>query len=327
MTGGDTQFKSITCPYCSAEYKVPKTVYYATCPYCGTTFKLDSPEEKIEHFLFKISYDESDAYRKAKSFAQLLVGAAKDLEFGASFKKAELYYLPIYIYEIRVEAYCEDLSDVDTSRGSKFISVGGGEDVKYYVVPAVENPPIPIPEDYLFPARMKEYFKPSILEKGMYLQPELNPMEYYEIYRSKSIGEAMEEAKISCPNSSISLKDESRYVGIHHYPFWDIIYQYRGGEYRAVVDGADGTIVYLEYPLDWSRGLPAALGLFLADISTGLLTWAASQIFQSYNPSISFLLGLISFAPGLTYGLTKLIGGKEIYRYRQSEEESFLPIR
>ena len=320
-------FKEVECPFCSAKYRVPETVYYSTCPYCGTTFKMDSPDEEIAHYLFKLMYDDASAYKKAKTFASLMVGAVKDLDVKASYKGAMLYYIPTYIYEIRVRAICSGVSKVVEGEDSKYISIGGGEDAKYYNIPATDNLPIPIPEGYRYPARMKEYFKPSILKSGVYIQPSLNPMEYFQSLKRRSIDEAMYEARISCPTGKIELIDESKYIGIHHYPFWDIKYEYNGGVYRAVVDGTDGTIVYLEYPIDLKRGIPASISLILSDIAVGVLTGIAVEIANPSSFLTVFITGSLMFTPGVIYGLRKLLGRREIYRYNPKEEESFLPIR
>ncbi len=321
-------YKQVRCPYCSAEYRVPATVTYATCPYCGTTFKLANPEEKIEHYLFKTIIDKNQAYRLARGFAAQQIGVAEDVEENSSFSKAKIYYVPIYIYEINILAPCkEELEELKKEKeGNELkLSIHGGEEVEYKLVIATDDLPIPIPPDYYFPARARMYFKPTILKNGVYLQPTKDPMKVFEEVKQPSLKKAVEEAKISCP-SGYEVIDESKYVGIAHYPFWDITYTYQGKEYRTIVDAADGTIVYLEYPLSWkgrvvnfAGGLGTLIG---SSIIGGIITYEFMQI-----PTYGLAGGAIVALPALLYTAYRLFRFKGIYKFKPGEEAIFLPVR
>ncbi|ADM27716.1 zinc finger TFIIB-type domain-containing protein [Ignisphaera aggregans DSM 17230] len=305
----------IKCPYCGAGYRVPRTVTYATCPYCGTTFKLDNPSEKIDHYLFKALIDDQKAFNIIKSFASQQVGAEKDLIDRASFVSSKLFYIPIYLYEARVRALCRD--------GDK--EYHGGESYNQYIVIAIDNPPIALPTDYGFPARMREYFKPTISRNYIYLQPVKDPIAIFEGLKRRDISEAMNEAREACPSSDIKLADESRYIGLAHYPFWQIEYSYKGNIFRAIVDAADGTILYLEYPLNIKNATKALIGVIAGTIIASLI--GTTIAIQSNTAFIGGLASFIAFTPALYISLSMLLKRKATYMYNPEEEAEFLPTR
>ncbi len=323
----NTRYKLVKCPYCGAEYRIPETVTYATCPYCGTTFKIENPEEKIEHYLFRMIIDKNNAYRLAKSFATQQIGVAEDLADNAEFRSAKIYYVPVYIYEVKILAPCkEELEELEKEKESSIeLGVHGGEEVNYVLVVANDNLPIPLPENYSFPARARMYFKPSILKNGVYLQPLLDPYEVFEEVKQPSLKQAVEEAEMACSNG-YEVIDESQYLGIAHYPFWHIKYSYKGKEYQALVDAADGTIVYLEYPyslkgrlIGFTGGLGALIG---AGLIGGVIADKIAGLFTA-----GFIGGALTASPGLVYTLINLARFKGVYRYKPEEEAIFLPVR
>ncbi|GEM_PF-433287 len=318
-------FVRIRCPYCGAEYRVPSTVTYATCPYCGTTFRIDYPEAKIEHYLFKIVYDKNLAYRLARDFASQQVGVVEDLVENSSFVSAELYYVPVYIYEVNVKALCRGEREKIVGDGEVEIDVHGGEEFSYELVRAVDKLPIPLPKDYGFPARARVYFKPTVLKEGRYIQPSLDPMRVFERVKESGIKKAVEEARIAC-TGGYEVDDRSRYYGLAHYPFWWIRYRYGGKVYHALVDAADGTIVYLEYPLSMSgllMGLGGGIASALAAGGIGsFITWYLLK-----QPLYGFIGGFIAGLPGFLVTASRMIFGKGRYMFKPGEEALFMPTR
>ncbi len=332
VNGGDSPiierkkgWATIKCPYCGAEYRVPATVTYSTCPYCGTTFRLDKPGARIEHFLFKMMYGSGQAYRLARDFATQQIGAAEDLAEAAEFSDATLYYVPIYIFEINVKALCTEEKEVLEEQGLE-LTVHGGEDVKYYLIPAVDKLPIPLPRDYGFPARSRMYFKPSVLKKGRYLQPVIDPMKTFERLKKDSISEAIEEARISC-SKGYHLIDNSKYHGIAHYPFWMIEYVYKRRKYKALVDAADGTVVYLEYPISSKGRLISLLG-GVGFIATATLVSTAISMYLYHTIFKPLLYGSIATsAPGAAVIAYRSVVPTGKYKYKPGEEGLYVPVR
>ena len=330
MSEAKTGYKLVKCPYCGAEYRVPATVTYATCPYCGTTFRIGKPEEEIEHYLYHLNIDKNKAYRLARDFATQQIGVVEDLAQAASFKEAKLYYVPVYIYEINIKAPCreelEELKKEEAERDKEIrLKIHGGEEVDYVIKPAVEDLPIPLPKDYGFPARARSYFKPAVLKNGRYLQPLLDPIKIFNMVKQPYVSKATEEARISC-SSGYEVIDKSSYRGIAHYPFWHIKYTYNGKEYEALVDAADGTIVYLEYPLSMSGRLIGVAGgsgtLIASAIIGGLISL---KLMEELLPGL--IGGAIAALPALGYTLYRLARSKGIYKFKPGEEAVFLPVR
>lgn len=306
---------NVKCPYCGAEYSVPRSVTYATCPYCGTTFKLNNPGEKVDHYLFKVFIDDQRAFSLVKSFSSQQVGAEKSVVSEASFTSSKLFYIPIYLYEVKVKALCRDGSS----------DFHGGESYNQYVVAAVDELPITLPRGYGFPARGREYFKPSISRNYVYLQPLKDPTAVFEELKRGDINEALSEAREACPSSNIELVDESRYVGLAHYPFWEIEYSYRNEVFKAVVDASDGTIVYLEYPLSMKNSFKALVGVFTGAITASLI--GAMIATQSSTALIGGIASFITFTPALYISLSAFLKRKGRYTYNPKEEAEFLPTR
>ena len=142
----------IECPYCAAEFRVPSTISYATCPYCGTTIKIAAKSVEREHFIFRLNISRNKAYELTKQFASQQFGAPRDIAERAGYGSVKLHFIPLYIYYIDIRAYCGDKE--------------AGQETGYSAALALENPPIPIPRNYNFPIRGREYFKPAKIKQG-----------------------------------------------------------------------------------------------------------------------------------------------------------------
>lgn len=312
------------CSFCSAELEVPKTYTYATCPYCGTTFRVDKPDAKVDHYLFTVSYDKNAGYRLVKEFALMQVGVAKDLDVNADFESAYQYFVPLYVYEVNVKALCKEGSE-KTEEDKVEVDIHGGEEVAYVIVPAVNAIPIAIPSNYSFPARSRTYFKPSVIREGVYLSPTTDPETLFGKVKEPYISKTVSEAKTAC-GYGYSLVDNSKYIGIAHYPFWLIKYRYRGREYTSILDAADGTVLYLEYPLDSSSRLKGLVGGIAATAVAIILGGMLSLSLVSDSAG-GVIGGAIASIPILFIALQKFLRTRGVYRYKPSEEAVFAPIR
>lgn len=252
------------------------------------------------------------------------VGAARDIESNASFESAYQYLVPLYLYEINVKAMCIGESE-KVEEDKVEMDVHGGEEFAYIVTHASNSLPIAIPNDYSFPARSRTYFKPSIIKEGVYLNPTLDPQTIFNKVKEPYIRKAASEATTAC-GSSYRLVDNSRYAGIAHYPFWLVKYRYRDKVYTAVVDAADGTVVYLEYPMDSVSRLKGLAGgvatMAVAAIVGGLITMALANSIM-----YGVIGGALASTPALAVALQKLLRSRGIYKYKPSEEAVFAPVR
>jgi hypothetical protein len=322
--GTRVEEKIFRCSFCGAEFSIPKTFVYATCPYCGTTTRVDNPDAKVDHFIFAINYDKNSSYRRVKDFALMQVGIAEDFNDNVDFDSAYQYLVPLYIYEVDVKAVCrEEVEKIEENEVE--ISIHGGEEAAHVVVIALENPPINIPKDYSFPAKNRIYFKPSILREGVYLNPSLDPETVFEKIKRPYIEKTLSEAETAC-GKKYRFADNSRFVGLAHYPFWIITCNYRGRKYRAIVDAADGTVLYLEYPISFKQRLKGLVGGIGFTLTASIIGTAISYTLSS-NIIYSTIGGTLTALPGLAIAINKFSRSKGVYKYKPSEEAIFTPIR
>ena len=235
------------CPNCGAEFEVPQTVSIAVCPYCGTTVWTATGEVYREHYMFELRVEPNRAFDAVRSIAQRQFAAPEDVASEASPRDFYLHFIPLYLYHVRVRAVCPGNPEA-------------GHEEEYRSLPALEPLPRGVPQGYLFPTRGRVYFKPSLLRRGRYHQPNLDPEKLKAVASARAAARAREEALNEC--DAPQLVDETRWLGVVHYPFWEVTYAYSGREYKAVVDGTDASVVYMEYPIGGKeRGLLLALGL------------------------------------------------------------------
>lgn len=263
----------VRCPYCGAEYEAPDYAQYLVCPYCGTVLREGRVFESV--YIFEPRLDKTAAFEKALGFRPW--ASPRDLASSARPADAELHFVPLYLYYV----YFEPLKELAT----------------YATALALEKPPFYIPEDYEFPARWRTAFKPSLERKATFHQPQLDPERAWE-RRSKQFSK---EARGYASAFKIKVVDKTSFEGIVYYPFWRLKYAYGDKEYAAVVDAAEGDVVYMEYPIS-RRGRAASLAAAAAILFGSAIVGGISG---------SFLFAVSELAPvmGLLGGLLAGIGG------------------
>jgi len=124
-----------------------------------------------------------------------------------------------------------------------------------------------------------------------------------------------------CPGSKIAIEDHSKFTGLCHYPFIEITYRYKDDDYRAIVNATDGTVVYMEYPIDRRRTLKETAGLMAIVALSGFIGLLAS------SNTIGLYMGLVAVAPPSLFQVFKLMRSRAVYTFKPGEEASFLPVR
>ncbi len=249
----------VTCPTCSAKFKVPDTVEVATCPYCGTTFHVHT-KKTGEHFFFPPM--KKDAGGVLLKFLSRQYGAPADIT-GARITKKELHWVPVYFFYLH-------------GRSRRWESV---EEVQFMGIPA-GSPFESLLQGYPFPIRGKVFFNEDIVKKGHYYEPEVSREKAEELARVALInalkGEGSQEDKHI---SEEELELEVRYLGLVHYPLWELRYEYGDKEYWGYVDGTDGRVISAEYPLE-SGARKKATALAMGVVGAGaVLGVIASAMF------------------------------------------------
>lgn len=292
---------SMRCPYCGATFEVPETVSIAVCPYCGTTVWRQSGNVLKEHYMYELRVEFNKAFDMVRRTAQRLFAAPEDVGEASTPESGYLHFIPLHLYHVRVRAGCPDNPEAGLEEG-------------YESLLATSSPPRGLPQGYRFPTRGRRFFEPATLERGRYHQPDVDPKDLLaratERYRRK----ALREAQNTCEDPR--LVDETRWQGIVHYPVWEVRYRYEDRAYRSLVDGSDGTVIYMEYPIGGKeRGLLLGMGLggILAGALIGLGVGAAAG-----HPAAGGIGGFIAGLPGAYASLR--LGARRTGEYRVGEE-------
>ena len=276
----------VRCPYCGAEYQVPEGVGYAVCPYCGTTVSLETGET-LPQYYYPPRLEEHDAYAAALSRASQMPGAPRSLAQEASFSKAGLHMVPLYLCRASAQA----LDGCETAR-----------EEREKPLLATRGEPLPgLPEDYPFPSAGRAPYSPGMLERvERFHQAEKPPGPLCEALAEEAAKAASREALLAGCTGAVEKKHQL--LGVAHYPFWLIEYQHPLSKepLRAVVDAVDATVVYAEYPIPGSRRatlLATAAAGYAAALLAGAA--AAAQLHSAAPLLGAALAGLGAAAPGL----------------------------
>ncbi|AJC71873.1 hypothetical protein X802_06640 [Thermococcus guaymasensis DSM 11113] len=267
----------VTCPTCSAKFKVPDTVSIATCPYCGTTFHVHTGEEsQVDHFFFPPMRE--DPAGKLLKFLSRQYGAPADI-VDAKVTKKELHWIPVYFFYLH-----------GRSKSKETV-----EEVEFFGIPA-GSPFVTLLTEYPFPIRGKRFFDESIVKKGKYYEPDLDREKAEMIARSRLESALKREASEESAYAG-GLEFNVKFQGLVHYPLWEIHYEYGGERFVNFVDGTDGRVIRAEYPL-MSEARKKATILGVGMIGTGLILGVAASV------AVGGLWGLVGgFAGGFAGAL------------------------
>ncbi len=293
--------KTLQCPYCGARFEVPETVAIAVCPYCGTTVWQATGEIFKEHYMFELSIEYNKAFDIVRKIAQRQFAAPEDIAKTIQPAAGRIHFIPLYLYQVKVRAECPNNPEA-------------GLEEEYRVSLAMKNPPRGVPRSYPFPVRGRRFFEPATIERGKYHQPDIDPKELLEEVSSRARTRALREAYNSCSNPRII--DETKWLGIVHFPVWDIEYSYKGKKYKALLDAAEGSVIYLEYPIGVKeRGvlLSAGIGGIIASALLGLGVGIAGHHIVAGSVG-----GFIASLPGAYFPLR--LGVSRVGVYRSHED-------
>ncbi|CAD5244166.1 zinc ribbon domain-containing protein [Thermococcus camini] len=265
----------VQCPTCSARFKVPDTVSVATCPYCGTTFHVHTGEKsEEEHFFFPPM--RKDAGGVLLKFLSRQYGAPADIT-GARITKKELHWVPVYFFYLH-------------GRSTRWSTI---EEVRFLGLPAASRF-MDLLDHYPFPIRGKRFFDESIVKKGRYYEPELD-REKAESMARKEMESALRSEAMEEDKSVGGMEIDVRFLGLVHYPIWEVHYEYGGDSFAGYVDGTDGRVILGEYPL-MSSARKKATVLGAGVLATGLVFGVAAA--GAYGSAWGLIGGLIPAGVG-----------------------------
>ncbi|MCU7786771.1 TFIIB-type zinc ribbon-containing protein [Pyrobaculum sp. 3827-6] len=262
----------IQCPFCGAKYDAPPGRRFYVCPYCGTVVSEGKTYESV--YIFKPTVDKTTAFRKVLNLRPM--GSPDDLP-SATPAGAEMHFLPLYLYHITFKP----LEELET----------------YATALALSTPPFKLPKSYIFPARWRTPFKPTLERLGVFHSPDLSPEDAFS-----SLGDVVEEARTYVSVFKTAVTIEWSFEGIVYYPFWSLTYTYGGRQFRALVDASEGSVLSMEYPLS-RRGRAEGLGL----AASSILATAAVGALTTYLLGIKPVLGALGGALASLGAVARLV--------------------
>jgi len=303
----------IKCPNCAGQIEIPKQSSTVVCEYCNTTVNVKSGEILKENYLMRLQYNLDQATEKLYSWGMKQLGAPKNLH-QSKVVESKLIFWPFWVVEVEAKATYSgvqkkpDFKGSNTQRSLQWnkISETGKLDMEQDIfIPANPDTPKSLRE-YIIPTKRKEFFdKDQILEvrgttKPVQMEQKVALQKAKRMMSNVLREEALKEV------DSISRMDEelkTPAVFLVSIPIWHIKYCYKIRNYHALVDGASGRIVHLEFPRKMAfRAMTLLSGLLHLVIGGGiglLLVYLGLTAFDGIFPTIfgiTFGLGMLAIS-------------------------------
>lgn len=296
------KFSVLRCPYCGAVFGAPHMVSAATCPYCGYYFYVKSGEGVEEHYYFRVVFSSGRAFQRMLSFIARNFGAPEDFTEAATLRSATLHYVPIHAVHAEAEGECEYHEGHWFWRKSYR---GDFMEVRDIFLPATRR--FRYLEDlkgYRFSLRGREYFKPRVMKIGKYHPIESGKEEALKAADSAIRESLMKDLESGCAGRRAITDVRLEYLGVTHYPLWELGYEYRGMTLTGLVDASSGRVVFAEHPIAWRAKEVASImsaGTVIPPAVTGLLVGAAlgGGAVAVVGGIAGLVTGLIVAAPAL----------------------------
>jgi len=317
------------CPHCDAPFEIDRQSNTVVCPYCSTTIQVKTGEVLKEHYLMKLQFNIDETKEKMFSWALKQLGAPKNLAEKGEIVERKLVFWPFWVIEVEAIVDYTGVQSKPKFKGGraspgrteKVSETGHIEMERDLIIPAAKNIPKQLAE-YVIATKRKEFFNnDSVLEVQGTLEPIVLEREKALELAKKKMGTILkheiykEVDKVT--QTDIDLQIPA--VFLVHIPFWEIKYDYSIRKYRAMVDGASGRIVYLQFPrkmafraMTMLGGLThliagGGLGLFLV-----YLGWLAGDLIFPTITGIVFGLGMLAFALRFFKTAISLRAGEEM---------------
>ena len=236
--------QSFNCAKCGAPLKLRGGEAVIVCEYCGSANNLR--EDKfyiVRHSWMPNRLAKDDAIKRAREWMSGGVIMPPGME-RSEITKAELVYLPLWVFEAKAKTDYEGLFLREGER-----KVGGTEEKElYWKVLGRRESAFPV-QEYKVPLSAKVPFSIEESMEGQMLNGEMNEDEAEE-QAKQEIGEHMRKLlakkvdKFEKCDTKVKF-DESEFI---HIPVWFIEFAYGGKPYKLYVEGTGGEVVKGEIP-------------------------------------------------------------------------------
>ncbi|NHV07156.1 MAG: zinc ribbon domain-containing protein [Thaumarchaeota archaeon] len=297
--------KQVKCPNCGASFEVIETASFTTCPYCGYTFNLQTLQEWV-HYFFPVYFNQNSAWLKLKSFILRRYGVPHDFYESSNITNITLHYIPLHVFHTEAEATCQ--SGKGTATYHKVLDLA---------IPAYNGFWFDsLLRSHKFSVRGRIFFKPSVLERGKYYPPSISSESAKILSQSIVNSLVLREANESCKGYSRISKVDVNYVGLVHYPIWEFYYNYKNESYKGLIDGTNGRVMFVEYPLSREAKtflLVSSVAIVAASSLGGMMIGSILVSNAILGIILGFIGSLVSSAPLLLTALSlKERGSEEI---------------
>ena len=264
---GNVVEDSSTCTKCGRNHSncrvcgghviaMPKTTILS-CPYCDTPLhKMDSDETPY----YPINFTHREIKTQMNRFLLNRFGIPDDFSVNRTVLDSTLAFVPIQLF--RVQAFLnETIFEVDTKTIVLNPTIWYGSKI----------------QDYRFAVRVKQVMQKEDVESKVY--PITIPDEHAELML-EPFEQALlkrDQDRFKEVQSEPKILKESQ--GKIFYPLYELTYEYRGKEYRAVLDASNGVVCFAEYPMcSKSRVSVGITGVMMF-----VVTLALTAVFSQYG--------------------------------------------
>lgn len=303
----------IKCPNCDGQIEIPKHSSTVVCGYCNTTVNVKSGEILKENYFMRLQYDLDQATDKMYSWGMKQLGAPKSLD-QSKVVESKLVFWPFWVVEVEATANYTGIQKKPDFKGRNSqrtlhwnkISETGKLDMEQDIfIPANPDTPRSL-KDYIIPTKRKEFFdKDQILEVRGIVKPIQMEQKVALQKAKKMMSDVLQKEALKEVDSITKMDEELKTPAVFlvSIPIWHIKYCYKIRNYDALVDGASGRIIHLQFPRKMAfRAMTLLSGLLHLVIGGGiglLLVYLGLTLYDGIFPTIFgivFGLGMLAIS-------------------------------
>ena len=254
---------------------MPKTTILS-CPYCDTPLhKIDSGDAPY----FPINFTRQEIDTQLNRFLLNRFGIPDDFSSNRVVLDATLAFVPIQLF--RVQAFLnETIFEVDTKAIVLNPTIWYGSKI----------------QDYRFAVRVKQVMQKEDIESKVY--PITIPDEHAELMLEPFEQELLKRDQDRFKEVQSDPKVSKESQGKVFYPLYEVTYEYRGKEYRAVLDASNGVVCFAEYPMCYISRVSVGITAVMMFVVTLALTAVFSQYgeYTKLASTVVFCMGSLTSA-------------------------------
>jgi DNA-directed RNA polymerase subunit RPC12/RpoP len=232
----------IKCSHCGAPIEFRPGEILATCKYCGYTVVIETGKTfDYDHSLLLNGYDQTEIEESIRNWMREGFLKPQDLAKKAKISEKNLIYLPFWVVSVEAESSYKGVFERITPAVVKDGRIQKEYDWLILARKATDFPT----RDYNVPLEGKIPYDFRKIEG------------FAKVFNSEiDKDEAVELAKeqIDAHHRFLSQQDIDKIIDMKteikveqvvylHAPVWFVRYEYKGGSYRLLADGATGTVI------------------------------------------------------------------------------------